>query len=194
MNYPSLRLALVAGLVLPLGLATASFAQDSAPAQPAPGAADAGAHQHRHRDPAEMRAHMADHLRSALQLQPSQDGALNAYLDALRPPAGAREHLGRGAGEAQHMTTPERLDRMAARMDEQHSRMMARIAATKQFYAQLSPSQQKAFDDLGPMMMHRGRGHDDGHDGARGDGHGEGHGDWGHDDDHGMGADASPRG
>ncbi len=193
MNYPSLRLALVAGLVLPLGLATASFAQDAAPAQPAPGAADAGAHHHR--DPAQMRAHMADHLRTVLQLQASQDGALNAYLDALKPPAGAKEHVGRQAGEMQHMTTPERLDRMAARMDEQHSRMTARIAATKQFYAQLSPSQQKAFDDLAPMMMrHGGRGHDDGHDDGHGDGRGEGHGGWGHDGDHGMGSDGQPRG
>ena len=187
MNYPSLRLALVAGLVLPLGLATASFAQDAAPAQPAPGAAGA----HHHRDPAQMRAHMADHLRTVLQLQASQDAALNAFLDALKPPAGAKEHMDRQAGEMQHMSTPERLDRMAARMDEQHSRMMARIAATKQFYAQLSPSQQKAFDDLAPMMMHHGgRGHDDGHD----DGHGDGHGDWGHDGDHGMGSDGPPRG
>lgn len=194
MNYPSLRLALIAGLVLPLGIATAAFAQDAAPAQPAPGAADAGAHRH-HRDPAEMRAHMADHLRTVLQLQASQDTALNAFLDALKPPAGAKEHLGehggRQAGEMQHMSTPERLDRMAARMDEQRGRMLARIAATKQFYAQLSPSQQKAFDDLGPMMMHHGgRGHDDGH----GDGRGDGHGGWGHDGDHGMGSDGPPRG
>lgn len=186
MNHPSLRLALVAGLILPLGLATASFAQDSAPAQPAPGAADAGAHHHHH-DPAEMRAHMADHLRSALQLQPSQDVALNAFLDALKPPAGAKEHMGRQDEEMQHMTTPERLDRMAARMNEEHSRMMARIAATKQFYAQLSPSQQKAFDDLAPMMMRHG---EHGH----GEGHGDGHGGWGHDGDHGMGSDGPPRG
>ena len=88
------------------------------------GAADAGAHRH-HRDPAEMRAHMADHLRTVLQLQASQDTALNAFLDALKPPAGAKEHLGehggRQAGEMQHMSTPERLDRMAARMDEQRA-------------------------------------------------------------------------
>jgi len=190
MNYPSLRLALIAGLVLPLGLATASFAQDAAPAQPAPGAADVAAH-HQHRDPAQMRAHMADHLRTVLQLQASQDGALNAFLDALKPPAGAKEHMGRQAGEMQHLTTPERLDRMAARMDEQHSRMLARIAATKQFYAQLSPSQQKAFDDLAPMMMHHGEhGHGDGRKGDQGDGHGG----WGHDGDHGMGSDGPPRG
>jgi periplasmic protein CpxP/Spy len=186
MHFPSTRLALVAALVLPLGLASASFAQDAAAPPPPPGAADAAAHHHR--DPAEMRAHMADQLRSVLQLQPGQDAALNAYLDALKPPGAARDHMGGQRGEVQHMTTPEQLDRMAARLDEQRTRMLAKIAATKQFYAQLTPGQQKAFDDLAPMLMHRG-----GH--GRGmDGHGDGHGGWGHDGDHGMGADGPPRG
>ncbi len=78
-------------------------------------------------------------------------------------------------------------------MDEQHTRMLARIAATKQFYAQLSPSQQKAFDDLAPMMMHHGGHGMDGHKDG-GDGHGDGHGGWDHDRDHGMGQDGPPRG
>jgi hypothetical protein len=89
MNFPSTRLALVAALVLPLGLASASFAQDAAAPPPPPGAADAAAQHHR-RDPAEMRAHMADQLRSVLQLQPGQDVALNTYLDALKPARAAR--------------------------------------------------------------------------------------------------------
>jgi periplasmic protein CpxP/Spy len=186
MNFRSTRLALVAALVLPLGLASAGFAQDTAAPPPPPRGADAAARHHR--DPAEMRAQMADRLRSVLQLQPGQDVALNAYLDALKPPGAARDHIGRQRGEMQHMTTPERLDRMAARLDEQRTRMLAKIAATRQFYTQLTPGQQKAFDDVAPMLMHRG-GHGHGMDG-----HGDGHGGWGHDGDHGMGADGPPRG
>ena len=192
MSYPSLRLALVAGLVLPLGLAGASFAQDAA--APPPGAA-AGEHHpmDRHWDPAQMRAHMAEHLRAILQLQPSQDGALNTFLDAMKPSGGMRDRQGADRDQMEHMTTPERLDRMARHMDEQRTRMMARIAATKQFYAQLTPSQQKAFDDLGPMMMMR---HRDGHDmDGMGGGHGwGGHGGPGDDGDDGMGPGGSPRG
>jgi protein CpxP len=192
MSYPSLRLALVAGLVLPLGLAGASFAQEAAAPPPAPAGAAAG--QHHHRDPAEMRAHMAEHLRAVLQLQPSQDAALNTFLDSMKPPGGMRDRQSadRGAdrGQMEHMTTPERLDRMAQRMDAQHTRMLARIAATKQFYAQLSPSQQKAFDDLAPMMMGRRGGH--GMDGGKGD-RGHGWGGRGPGDD-GMGAGGPPRG
>jgi hypothetical protein len=158
-------MALIAGLALPFGLATASLAQNAPPAPPAAGAPH-------HRDPAEMRAHMADHLRAALQLQPSQDAALNAFLEAMKPPADM-DHSGmRGQpGEMAHLTTPERLDKLLARADEHHARMLAHIAAVKQFYAQLSPSQQKAFDAMGPMMMHRHGGfgghgfrHDGGHD------------------------------
>jgi hypothetical protein len=184
MNFPTTRLALVAALVLPLGLASASFAQDAAapPPPPPPRAAEA----HHHFDPAQMRAHIADHLRTVLQLQPGQDAALNAFLDAMKPPGGMRDRDEAERGEMQHMTTPERLDRMAARMDEHRTRMLAVIAATRQFYAQLSPSQQKAFDDLAPMMMHHG---DHGMDG-----HGDGDGGWGHDHDDGMGPGGPPRG
>ena len=183
MSFTSLRLALVAGLVLPLGISTASFAQDQA-APPPPSAADAGPHRH-HFDPAQMRAHMAEHLRAVLQLQPAQDGALNAYLDALTPAAGMKYRAGRQRGEMQHLTTPERLDRMAARMDERRARMQTTIAATRQFYAQLSPAQQRAFDDVGPMM----RGHRMGGHGMRGPG-----GRWGSGGDNGMGPDGPSRG
>jgi hypothetical protein len=179
MNYRSIRLALALGLVLPLGLAGASLAQDRAAPSPAPGAAAP----HHHRDPAEMRAHMAEHLRSVLQLQPSQDGALNAFLDAMKPPAPGGPRADRG--QTQHLTTPERLDRMAQRMDVQRARMQVRIAATRQFYAQLTPPQQKAFDDL-PMMM-------GGHRSGGLDGHGKGGGP-GRGGDDGMGPGGPPRG
>jgi len=151
MNLPSLRFALVAGMALPFVLATATLAQEAVPPA-APALADAPGPQH-HRDPAAMRAHMADHLRAALQLQPGQDAALSAYLDALKPPGDRRDGLHQDYAAMEHLPTPQRLDRLMAHLDEMHARMAARIAATKQFYAQLTPSQQKAFDDLAPMMM-----------------------------------------
>ena len=63
-------------------------------------------------------------------------------------------------------------------------RMAAHVAATKQFYAQLTPGQQKAFDDLAPMMMGR---------------FGHGHGMMGHHHDgegpaHALGPDSQPTG
>ena len=152
-TFSSLRLALAAGLAAPLALATASLAQPSSPPGPPP----AGEMRQRP-DPAEMRAHMTDHLRAILQLQPGQDGALNAFLDALKPPAGDHDRM-RGEREAaEPMTTPERLDKMLARMDERRGRFAQIAAATKTFYAQLSPAQQRAFDAL---PMGQGMGHGD---------------------------------
>jgi periplasmic protein CpxP/Spy len=169
MNFPSLRLALVAGLVLPFSLATASFAQDAPPAPP--GAAPA-AGMHHHRDPAQRRAHMAEHLKAALQLQPSQDGALNAFIEAMKPAGDMHDRMEyRQPGAMAHLTTPERLDKMMARLDERRAHMTAHVAAVKQFYAQLSLSQQKAFDAMGPMM---GRHHGGGEHGDHGFHHHDG--------------------
>jgi hypothetical protein len=181
MTIPSLRLALIVGLALPLGFGPLAVAQ-TAPAAPA--AADA---MHHHWDPAERRAKMAEHLRAVLQLQPSQEDALTAFLDAMKPPADDR--MGQAHEMDEHLTTPERLDRLEKHMDEMRARFAAHAAAVKAFYAQLSPSQQRAFDALAPMMMHHFGGHDGwgGHHGMR-DGRG---GPEGHD---GMGPDGPPHG
>jgi hypothetical protein len=164
----SLRLGLLASLVLPLSLATASFAQPASPPTPP---APADEMRHHHRDPAEMRAHMAEHLRTVLQLTPAQDPALDALLDSLRPPPGADMDRGHDHDRDQHLTTPQRLDEMLAHLDAKRTRMAAHIEAVKTFYAQLTPTQQAAFDDLAPMLMHHGEGDrhgpDGDHDGMR---------------------------
>ena len=46
-------------------------------------------------------------------------------------------------------------DKAMAMMNEHLEVMKQHVAAVKTFYAQLSPSQQKAFDALAPEMMHR---------------------------------------
>ncbi len=100
-----------------------------------------------HGDPA---AH-AQHLRDVLQLRPDQEGALKAYLDGGKPPAMKDLIKDDGPdGDDKPLTTPERLDRQAARMAEMAAAFQKRAAVTKAFYAALSPSQQKAFDILGP--------------------------------------------
>jgi hypothetical protein len=107
-----------------------------------------------HGDPA---AH-AQHLRDVLQLRPDQEGALKAYLDGSAPKAMHEMIKNDGPGgpdgddDKAPLTTPERLDRQAARMSEMAATFQKRAAVTKAFYAALSPSQQKAFDALGPGM------------------------------------------
>lgn len=155
-------------LALAGALALTSVA--AASAQPAPQAAQ----RHWQRpDPAQMAEKHAQRLRDALQLRPDQEPALRALISATTPPPGAFEHRREARGEARSLTTPERLDRLQAKMAERQQRVAQRIEATKRFYAQLSPSQQRAFDTL-----HAGRGgmgHHGHHGGGRfGGGHGFG--------------------
>jgi len=163
MKRPSLRFLLIASLAAPLAVAGPSLAQAPS-AGPAP-AAHAGGHPWR--DPAARIAARAQHLRDALQLRPDQEGALTTFIQSMKPPAGAwghkdGEHRDGGPAERGALTTPERLDRMAAFMDKRRAAFTARAEAVKRFYAQLSPAQQKAFDTL-----HHGRfGHGGGEDGG----------------------------
>ncbi len=162
MRFQPSRLALLAAAALTLSTTAVAVAQDGPPPGPPPMADDGpggpggpgGPMMRHHRfDP---EAH-AQHLRDVLQLRADQDGALKAYLAA----AGPRDHdrkdgPGRGPadGPPPRLTTPERLDRETAFL----AHAKARIDATRDFYAALSPSQQKAFDALEPMGGGHGRG------------------------------------
>lgn len=102
----------------------------------------------RHMDP----AHRADHLRDMLQLRPDQEPALKAFLEATKPEVHRFEMKhdkdGKPAEKPKMLTTPERLDAQARRMAEHQAAFQKRAAATRAFYAQLTPSQQKVFDTL----------------------------------------------
>ncbi|HTX51510.1 MAG TPA: hypothetical protein VME40_19205, partial [Caulobacteraceae bacterium] len=89
MNSTFGRGALFASVIALAAVTGGAFAQ---PAPPPPPAADAAGPAHHHFDPAKMRERMAEHLRAVLQLQPGQDAALDAFLDAMKPPEGMREH------------------------------------------------------------------------------------------------------
>lgn len=109
-------------------------------------------------DPAQMRAQMAERMTAVLQLTPQQKPALDAFLASMAPPEGAREGRREEMGQMRDMTTPQRLDAMGAKMAERQQAFARRAEATKRFYAQLTPSQQKAFDALGPMGRGMGPG------------------------------------
>lgn len=133
------RLAMAAGATLLM--TGAAFAQPA----PEPKAAHAAPHRGDHMKARFNPEARAQKLRDALQLKPNQEPALKAYLDARKPQM-RRERPDRQA--LQNETTPQRLDRQAARMAQMQQAFLQRAAATKTFYAALSPSQQKAFDTL----------------------------------------------
>jgi hypothetical protein len=171
MISPFRRTALVAGGALSLLIAGVAIAD---PPPPGPGAADADTRPHQWRDPAQREAEHAQRMSAILQLRPDQAGALHAFLEAVEPrgPKGDHDGMGMRGGPGggpdadANLTTPQRMDQMLARLDAMRARFATRVEATKTFYAQLSPQQQRAFDALRGGM----RRHDD--DGARRWGHG----------------------
>lgn len=101
-----------------------------------------------------MRHHgmdQAEHLRTMLQLKPSQEPALAAYMAAVKPEHG-HEHVVEMSSHGEGKTTPQRLADMEAELAAHTAAMHTRIEATKRFYDQLEPSQKKVFDEL-PMLM-----------------------------------------
>ncbi len=163
MKFPKIGAAVMAGVLLTGATATVSFAQ------PAP-AAGPQKEMRQRMSPEERTAKRAEHLRATLQLRADQEPALRAFLDSGRKPDADRGKFREQRQAMAQMTTPQRLDQMKARMTERQARFDQRAAATKRFYAQLSPTQQKAFDALqsqrggrhgpgfggGPRGMHRG--------------------------------------
>jgi protein CpxP len=93
----------------------------------------------------------AERLRTLLQLKPSQEGALSAYLAAVRPNYD-HQRIVEMSDRGDAKTTPQRLADMEAQVAEQAAQGRARIEATRKFYDQLEPSQKKVFDEL-PMLM-----------------------------------------
>lgn len=154
--------------------ATGAIAVAQAPAPVAPAAGDSATQQRaapgerRERmDPAQRQQRMAEHhakrqaeLKAQLKLTPAQEGAWNQYTSAMQPPAkGPRMDR----AEFDKLTTPQRIDRMQQRSAERQAQMKQRGDAVKAFYAQLTPEQQKVYDE---RAMRGGRG--DGHRGRHG--------------------------
>jgi periplasmic protein CpxP/Spy len=137
----SSRLSLGAGLALCLALAGPALAQSQYGPPPGPPGANGA-------PPPQTPASQAQHLRTALGLRPDQDPAAQAYIRAITPPPGAQERMRQQEQNAATLPTPQRLDFALSRMDEMRTLMSAYSAATKRFYAQLTPAQQRAFDAL----------------------------------------------
>jgi hypothetical protein len=154
-----------AALTAAVCVSTASFAQP-----PAAGAAppvSAAAHEHWAEHRRERAEAHAQALRAILNLRPDQEAAFRAFQAAMNPPGRPEDmHKHHDQDGRRRLATPERLDRMAARMAERQAEFQRRAAAIKTFYAALNPEQQRAFDALPGLIGSGGRRHGDG--GGRG--------------------------
>jgi hypothetical protein len=105
---------------------------------------------------AEMVAKHQAALHDKLKLTAAQEPAWRTFVAAVTPTLPTLQERNPAA------TTPERLDQHLAMAKQHVAKMETRAAATKVFYAQLTPEQQKTFD-AEAAKMHRRMGHGMGH-------------------------------
>jgi protein CpxP len=93
-------------------------------------------------------------LHDALKLTPQQEGAWTTFADQTRPtvPMAWHDHA-----EMEKLSAPDRLEKMLAMMRASEQQLTQRLAATKTFYAVLTPAQRVSFD------QQFGRHHQHGH-------------------------------
>jgi len=82
-------------------------------------------------------------LHGKLALTSTQESAWGNYVANSKP---NEMHKKEDWAEISKLTTPERLDRMLSKTKEREEQVEKRVQATKAFYNQLTPAQQKTFD------------------------------------------------
>lgn len=91
-------------------------------------------------------------LHDKLKLTPEQETAWKSFHEKMKPTE-SRNRPDRS--ELASLHAPERREKMLSMMKEHENRMAERVAAVKEFYAVLTPEQQKLFDDQ--FSKHRRR-------------------------------------
>src|SRR5574340_575115 len=105
------------------------------------------------------RAERMAELKEKLKLAPGQEAAWSKFVEAGQ--VDHRQGADRKAmrDEFEKLNTPQRLDMMLAMSDMRRAGMVERAEATKAFYAQLNPDQQRVFDAEAMPGRHRDHRH-----------------------------------
>jgi hypothetical protein len=94
-----------------------------------------------------------DELKASLKLKPEQESQWTAFANSMQPMQ--MEHDRMMGADLSKLTTPERIDKMAAFKAQRDAQMQKRAEATKTFYATLSDEQKKTFDQQTAKFMRR---------------------------------------
>jgi Spy/CpxP family protein refolding chaperone len=114
-----------------------------------------------HKERGETRDHAARFedrqilLHAKLKLTAEQEPAWNTFAGKVKPVAADERSERPEPEEFAKLTAPERMEAMLAGMKAREERMTAHLAAVKEFYAVLTPEQQKVFDTEFGMPMRR---------------------------------------
>ncbi|KAF3998412.1 Spy/CpxP family protein refolding chaperone [Glaciimonas immobilis] len=146
-----------------------AYAQNAPAGAPAVAQAPAPSEHHMHQPPtpeqrAKFEARMAKRqakLHQELKITPAQEGAWKTYIDQMKPHGPDLSKARPTKEEWAKQTAPERMDHRIELMKKMEEHMSERAAALKQFYAVLTPEQQKVMDTQFSHMHHGERGHRD---------------------------------
>lgn len=144
---PSIASALFAAAII---VAAPSFANAAAAARPET-KAQAGHFQFRGKDLVVRTTRRLGDLGKKLDIKPSQQAAWQTYSAAIIAQARVQKHqwqqmrVARRASR-EHLTTPERMAKIADRLRQASERMSQLASETKTFYDQLGPEQKTIFD------------------------------------------------
>ncbi|WP_034293585.1 Spy/CpxP family protein refolding chaperone [Herbaspirillum sp. RV1423] len=94
-------------------------------------------------------------LHDKLKITAAQEAGWKTFLDKTAPQRPATPPARPSKDEWDKLTAPERMERHLDMMKTMEAHMTDRIAATKEFYAVLSPEQQKVFDQEFHKMEER---------------------------------------
>jgi periplasmic protein CpxP/Spy len=147
----AIRKRLVVG-ILALGLGAGSFA---ALAQAPGSGGPMGAPGDQGRSSERMKEHMAKRqteMHDKLKLNANQEAAWSTYVAKMKP---GERPARMSRAEIDTLPAPERMEKMLESMKVAEQRMTERLAATREFYAVLTPEQQTTFN----AEFGRGRGH-----------------------------------
>ncbi len=99
-------------------------------------------------------------LMSVLHLRPDQQGALQTYQASISPSPDeiSQERQASSPQVLATLTTPQRLDRISAFLALQQQLFQRSSVATRAFYNQLSPDQQRTFDRVSAPRQGGGSG------------------------------------
>ncbi|OGB27507.1 MAG: hypothetical protein A3I66_06375 [Burkholderiales bacterium RIFCSPLOWO2_02_FULL_57_36] len=156
------RKTLLIGVTV-LGLGSTAFITH---AQTSPGErpdrAAMGGHHKWHggaKSPEQMKERIAKRqaeLHDKLKLDASQESAWQAFTAATTPNDQWKRP---DRAEWEKLSAPERMEKQLGMMKEREARMTSRLAATKTFYATLTPEQQKVFNESFMSGRRHGKGY-----------------------------------
>jgi len=95
---------------------------------------------------AEFMAFKLEKLHTALKLNPAQETAWSEWSGTIKADRPEWKERGKESENWKNLTVPERMEKKLAFAKEHVGKLEERLAATKAFYAKLSPEQRQTFD------------------------------------------------